>query len=148
LDQQLRIVIERLAARRPILQCISRPSLNFDCAESGQQASWACFSRPTTLRVEVGLHGNAGRMLVPYSCETANIVCISIGARHQRPELGTGGWAGVPCRRCESGRDSPPDRRDCYSGWSRLTSVSLQCCLPTRRLPATYRRLNISPLEW
>ena len=39
LDQQLRIAIERLAARRPILQCISRPSLNFDCAESGQLAS-------------------------------------------------------------------------------------------------------------
>jgi hypothetical protein len=30
LDEQLRIAIERLAARRPILQCISRPSLNFD----------------------------------------------------------------------------------------------------------------------
>jgi hypothetical protein len=31
---------------------------------------------------EVRLHGNAGRMLVPYSCETANIVCISIAATH------------------------------------------------------------------
>jgi hypothetical protein len=39
---------------------------------------------------EVRLHGNAGRMLVPYSCETANIVCISIAATHRRPELGTG----------------------------------------------------------
>jgi hypothetical protein len=35
----LPIVIERLAARRLILQCISRPSLNFDCAESSQLAS-------------------------------------------------------------------------------------------------------------
>jgi hypothetical protein len=49
-QQQLRIVIERLAARRPILQCISRPSLNFDCAESSQLASCACFSCPTTRR--------------------------------------------------------------------------------------------------
>ena len=40
--------------------------------------------------VEVGLPRNAGRTLVPYSCETANIVCISIAATHQRPELGTG----------------------------------------------------------
>jgi hypothetical protein len=30
---------------------------------------------------------------------------------------------------------------------SRLTSVSLQCRLQTRRLLATYRRLNISPLK-
>jgi hypothetical protein len=29
---------------------------------------------------EIGLHGNAGRMLVPYSCEPANTVCISIAA--------------------------------------------------------------------
>jgi hypothetical protein len=48
--------------------------------------------------VDVGLHGNAGCMLAPYSCETANIACISIAATHQRPELGTGDGRGVPCR--------------------------------------------------
>ena len=61
-DQQPRIIIERPAARRPILQCMSRP---FDCAESSRAGISSLFLVSDDPSAKVGLHGNAGRMLAP-----------------------------------------------------------------------------------